>query len=283
MDPELEEQLLVALWAVAIISALWCWIPFGLMATIGTGYQSGGTEDHTAIEPDGSDLGYEQAYATFRELGYEPLGQGYMRLSFHGWYWSYRTRVYVFTSRITRQFAFIQQHPFPLVGYNQVFFATGWDQRRILMTTGSVAPLTAETPAGIMMIWATENIHELARHHQHEAAKLVANGWRPDSDLRLENLLDLAREFAGHRRGPESKAQRENFAKHLSIYLAALLAAGMFVDVTWGVPLASILVLSWYRLSTFQAQTQGGEAIRQKAAFDRLRKPVYADSTAGAL
>ena len=91
MDPEAEELLTAALWTAAAAWAVWNWVPFALVCTIGMGYENGGTDDPAAVEPDGTDQEYADVYAALRSLGYEPLGPGFMCLWFHGWRWTLRT------------------------------------------------------------------------------------------------------------------------------------------------------------------------------------------------
>ncbi|MBA4188596.1 MAG: hypothetical protein C0467_11400 [Planctomycetaceae bacterium] len=281
MDPETEEYLLVALWAVAAIWAVWFWVPMFLMCTIGSGYENGGTEDPTAIEPDGRDPNYELAFNTLRELGYEPLGPGFMRLWFYGWYWAYRTKVMTFRSRASGQFAFVQQHPHPFTGYNQIFFATCWDERRILLTTGGVAAATQEEEHGVTKVWDTENIPELERHHRDESAKLIAAGWRRDSDQSLEHLLGVTRDRANARRGLDSRVHRGNFVRLLAAYLFFTILPAWEFELSWWAPVASLCIVTFYRFSGIQSQLQQAEAVRIKVAQDRMRGPVFADSKVG--
>lgn len=279
MDPEAEEYLTAALWAVAVAWALWNWVPFTLVCTIGMGYENGGTDDPAAIAPDAADPEYADAYATLRSLGYEPLGPGFMCLWFHGWRWTLRTRVAAFANRSARRFAFVQRYAPPLDGYSQVYFATCWYGDRLQLTTAGVAPLTFRGEDDAIDAHETENIRELERLHQEVTAKLITEGWRPDTDLGLDNLLTVTRESARRRRGSESRALRPTFAVLLGLYLGAVALAVWLAPWPWLPPVVSLAVVTALRAASANGMAEEVRKRKLRAAVDRSRD---AHSTTGA-
>ncbi|VTU02323.1 unnamed protein product [Gemmataceae bacterium] len=280
MDPETEWFVIAALWAAAVVWAAWNWVPYFLMCTVGTGYESGGTEDPAAIEPDGTDPDYASVFATLRSLGYEPLGPGFMRLWFAAWQWAMRTRVQAFASRSAGRFAFTLQYPFPLSGYTQVFFAACWADGRLLLTMSGPADDAVRTDDDVVEVKATDNVHELERYHREAADKLRSSGWRPDADLSLDNLLAVTRESHRRRRGLGLTEQRPLFRLLFGAWLAATAGSVWFLGWDAIPPLVSIGLLAVYRGLDLKGRIEFARAARSRAAADRAREPHT--STTGA-
>ncbi|WP_439625250.1 hypothetical protein [Gemmata sp.] len=272
MDPETEWFVIAALWVAAAVWAAWNWVPYFLMCTVGTGYESGGTEDPAAIEPDGTDPDYAGVFTTLRSLGYEPLGPGFMRLRFAGWQWALRTRVQAFVHRPARRFAFAQQYPFPLSGYTQVFFATCWADGRFLLTMSGPADDAVRTEDDAIDVRATDNVHELERHHRDAADKLLSSGWRPDADTSLDTLLAAARESHRRRRGQECEGHRPVFVELFAVWLAATAMPTWFLGWSVVPPLAGIGILAGFRGIDLNGKITFARAARSRAATDRARE-----------
>ncbi|HEX4609547.1 MAG TPA: hypothetical protein VH092_15215 [Urbifossiella sp.] len=107
--PDAPDEAVAALWAAFGLWAAWWGVPLVVSALGGTRYANGGHEDPVAVEPDGRDPGYAAAYEALRKLGYEPVGAGFMRLTFYLRFWVYRTKVLAFRKRAAGRFAFLQE------------------------------------------------------------------------------------------------------------------------------------------------------------------------------
>src|SRR5687768_12719085 len=101
-----EPTLTVVLWGAAILFLGWTWVPALVSALGGGRYANGGTDDPTALEPGAAEADYAFWSQQLLALGYEPLGTGWMRLTFHGPQWRYESRVRGFYSRARQTYAF---------------------------------------------------------------------------------------------------------------------------------------------------------------------------------
>src|SRR5262245_48030980 len=73
----------IVLWGIAALILGWTWVPALIAGLGGSRYANGGTDDPSVLdsanEPD-----YRLWSEQLASLGYEPIGAGFMRLSFHG-------------------------------------------------------------------------------------------------------------------------------------------------------------------------------------------------------
>jgi hypothetical protein len=278
LDPEVEDVVITGAWLVAGAASLWCWVPILLHVLIGTGYENGGAEDTTATEPDGSDPDYTEVHAVLTELGYEPLGAGFMRLFFYRWSWRVRTRVRAFRSRATKRFAFVTNGSFPNHRYNHVFFATCWaDGGSLLTTSWSVKFLHVNGP-DVTNLCPTASVIALERHHAAAVSEMEAQGRAADADMSLNHLLSVTRSRAQRVRGQGRKAL---FSFALSWLIVQGLVTGIAVHRSgwWNLApaLTCIVALVLIRLIDLNAQLAHARALRQQVQRDRGTGPRGGD------
>jgi hypothetical protein len=230
----------------------------------GMRYRNGGDEDPRLLDPDGTDPDYADLFDRLRGLGYEPLGLGFMRLTYAGVRWTVRAEVRAFRSRARGRFAFLQRLAPPNDDWSAAF-ATAWDDGGLLLTTNQTAfPLrdadTDYQQQGVL----TADLAALDAAHQQAADKLRAAGRRPDPDLSLDTLLAATERNAG----PD---MRRTFAAEGRVYLLTTLVmhgcvtlpvAATFGLTHWGVPLVNVLLAGLFRVGELAQQGQVAVALR---------------------
>lgn len=268
--PEADPNLVIVLWAVAGLWAAWVFVPVVVSACGGLVYENGGSEDPAAAEPDGTDPDYDRLYGELTRLGYEPLGAGYMRVRFHGYYWGYRTRVWAFRSRAADgAYAFLQLSPL-LPGVHQVFFATCWADGGILLTVGGLAEVRVTRDGYAHQEFPTLRAAELDRLHREAADGHRAAGHRPDPDRGLDTLLRATERHAG----PAMRAQAAaaGVGDVVSVFLPlAGLTAGVAVwsGVDWAAPAVLLAGLAFVALVVAAGRASGLADLRRRVAAER--------------
>ena len=128
-----EPTTTIVLWGLAALLLGWTWVPALIAGLGGSRYANGGSDDpsavETAAEPD-----YRVWADQLAALGYQPIGVGFMRLSFHGQDWRYETKVRACYSRAKQTYAFVQKLPRPLDVWWLTMFATVWRDGGLLLT-----------------------------------------------------------------------------------------------------------------------------------------------------
>ncbi|HJZ57888.1 MAG TPA: hypothetical protein VKE74_23225, partial [Gemmataceae bacterium] len=200
-----------------------------------------------------------------------PIGPGFMRVRFHDWFWAYRTRVEAFRSRAAGRFAFVQQHPFPLAGYHEVFFATCFKDGGLLITGGG-SKVSNQTGNLVIRSWPTLDLYELEDGHQDAVEELIERGWQPDPDLSLETLLRATRENRHTR-----DAQIGCF---ILLGMVVVFQAGLVTLISvetglwhWLPALAAIGVVAFVRTGGYMLQHNRAQELIRRAREARKGEP----------
>ncbi len=194
-DLDAPDAVVAVLWLVFGAWAFWWYVPLLICAAGGTRYANGGEENPAAVEPDGTDPAYTTAFDALRGLGYEPLGPGFMRLTFYLRLWVFRTKVRAFRKRAAGRFAFLHEGPYT-PGWHQVYFATCWADGGLDLTCGGFSEQYSADDGLASEVVPTDDPAELEERHTGRVAAREANGRRRDSDLALDTLLDAAKRHA---------------------------------------------------------------------------------------
>lgn len=191
-----EPTTTIVLWGLAALLLGWTWVPALVAALGGSRYVNGGTDDPTTADPLAAEADYRHWSMQLTALGYEPIGSGFMRLTFHGPEWRYETRVRAFYSRANQTFAFVQKLPRPLDVWWLTMFATVWRDGGLLLTGngGDEVPHEGEYVVQGMESMDLAAVEELHRNHRD---RQVAAGQRADTDGRLETLLAASARHSG--------------------------------------------------------------------------------------
>lgn len=245
--PELDapDAVVVALWAAAGAWLFWWFVPLVVSAAGGTRYANGGEEDPAALEPDGSDPAYAAAFDALVKLGYEPLGPGWMRLTFFLRSWVYRTKVRAFRRRAAGRFAFLHEQP-TVPGWHQLIVSTCWTDGGLDLTSAGAAESYTTGDDGFAMesVASADAAVVEARHADRVAAR-EATGRRRDPDLSLRVLLDATERHAGpstlHPAARSGRVDLVGMGGPLAVAVAA--AVLVFGPWSWAVPAALLVVL----------------------------------------
>ena len=252
----------VLLWGAAVLFLGWTWVP-ALLSGLGlTRYASGGSEDptllDTATEPDFL-FWHRQLVAR----GYEPLGTGWMRLTYYGSDWRYATHVRAFRSVSRGTFAFIQRQPRPLDVWWLTTFATGWQNGGLLLTSNAT-----DQPPGdgeyIAQGMETTDLAAVEELHLGETARLRTAGRRADPDGSLDTLLHaMAKHLGPAARYTGVKLGQSYLLAHGAIHavLTVLVAAALGFG-HWAVPAVNLVLGATLGLSQHSAKRRAGRLMR---------------------
>jgi hypothetical protein len=267
--PELDvpDAAVVALWVAAGAWLCWWFVPLLICSAGGTRYANGGEEDPAAIEPDGTDPAYTAAFEALTRLGYEPVGPGWMRLTFHLRAWTYRTTVRAFRKRSAGRFAFLHEQPFA-PGWHQLILATCWADGGLDLTAGAAADTYAADDGFAMETLATGDPAAVEARHAERVAAREAIGRRRDPDLSLRTLLDATERHAGPSTiEPTAKTARVDLvAMGGPVAVAAAAAVLVFGPFSWAVPAALLVVLTGLAVLAAAARASVAAKLRGAAA-----------------
>lgn len=266
--PELDvpDAVVVALWIAAGVWLFWWFVPLVVTAAGGTRYANGGEEDPAALEPDGSDPAYAAAFDALAKLGYEPLGPGWMRLTFHLRAWTYQTKVRAFRKRSAGRHAFLHEQPVA-PGWHQLVVASCWaDGGLDLTSTGAADTYTADDGFAMESVATADAAAVEARHADRVAAR-EATGRRRDPDLSLRTLLDATERHAGPSTlYPTARSGRVDLvAMGGPLAVAAAAAVLVFGPLSWAVPAALLVVLCGLAILAAVARANLAAQLRRAA------------------
>jgi hypothetical protein len=226
---------------------VWWGVPLVISALGGTRYVNGGEENPAAIEPDGTDPAYAAAFDALRRLGYEPVGPGWMRLTFYIHWWTHRTKVRAFRKRAAGRFAFLHESP-QLPGWHQVYFATCWADGGLDLTHGGLGAVRRSDDGFEAVGFPTDDPAVLESKHAHRIALREADGRRRDPDLSLTTLLDATERHAGASTVDATATAARAELLALGVFLALGVGPPALLFGFWHAlpPAAGLLVLGGY-------------------------------------
>ncbi|QVL32156.1 hypothetical protein KIH39_25520 [Telmatocola sphagniphila] len=134
MPPIDPNTLLVVLWGLLVLLMSWTWLPALIAALGGTRYENGGDTDPTNLEPTGGDEDYQFWYDQATQLGYKPIGQGFMRIRFDGPIWEQRTDVRMFWNKSQQSYLFLQRLRAPRAVWYSTHFAACYTDGGLLLS-----------------------------------------------------------------------------------------------------------------------------------------------------
>jgi len=257
-----DAALAVVLWGLAALVLGWTWVPALLSGLGATRYANGGSEDpslfEAATEPD-----YLFWHRQLVALGYQPLGVGWMRLTFYGSDWRYETQVRAFRSADRQTYAFLQRQPRPLDVWSLVMFATCWRDGGILLTNNA-ADQPPDTSDYVVQGMETADLGAVDELHRREVAQLRATGRRPDPDGSLDTLLRATARHAG----PQAcyhgvKLGQSYLLAHGAIHAVLSAPAALTMGFGhWSVPMANLILGSLLAISSYAARRRAGRLMR---------------------
>lgn len=261
------DTVVAALWVAFGVWAFWWLTPLVISAVGGTRYENGGDEDPAAVEPDGTDPAYAAAFDALRGLGYEPVGPGWMRLTFYLRWWVYRTKVRAFRKRAAGRFAFLHEGPF-LPGWHQLFFATCWADGGLDLTSEGFADSYSSGDGFASEGVATSDPKDLEARHADRVAAREATGRRRDPDLALAALLAATERHANLSTiAPTAQLARTEAA---ALIVPLAVAVGMPALVLgawhWLPPAAGLFGLGLYGSLVWRTQVRTAALVRGRAA-----------------
>jgi hypothetical protein len=236
-----ETTLTVVLWAAAALVLGWTWLPALISGLGGTRFANGGSEDPTALDPGANESDYAFWHRQIVALGYEPLGTGWMRMTFHGPQWRYEVSVRAFYSRSKETYALVQRQPRPIHVWWLTMFATCWQDGGILLTSNAVDEPPDEGDYVVQGMESTD-LAAVEELHLGQFTKLRSAGKRPEADGRLETLLKATERHSGRvARHVGLRMGQTYLASHALVHFFLSVPAAYLVGVGhWGVPLVNL-------------------------------------------
>ena len=262
--PDLDRDVIVAaLWGVAALAMAWTWVPALIAALGGTRYENGGTEEQLPPEPNRAQPDYELWARQLLDLGFEPLGVGFMRVTFAGSRWRTQTAVRVFRSTARQCYAFVQSWPAPFDFWFQATLATCWADGGLLMTSNGNEPLS-EVDDCIRQGVNSPDLREIEAKHMAAAEALRRQGRRPDPDMSLETLLRATDRHSAPMRRTFARQGKQYLLTHGLFHFCASLPAAYAAGLGhWALPLTNLVL--W-------AMLQFGETAQQRQTAMILRE-----------
>jgi len=263
IDPNTQTFLL---WALAILVMAWTWIPALVSALGGTRLSHGLTSqaagsDQTA-GPD------EALWANqLTQLGYEPIGAGWLRVNFAGSEWALYTPVRVFRNASANIYAFMQKAPAPFHFWPGAVFATCWSDGVLLLTDNNSNAEPDFEDEFIRQGIVTLNLADIETIHRNVTEAMIRSGRRPDSDSSPEALfLALQRYLGPEAKRAHGRAGTQYLFVHILIHLCASMPSLTLVSLThWSLPFINLILALILGLGESSHKRQYARAVR--AAF----------------
>lgn len=234
---------IVLLWGFAALVMAWTWVPALIASLGGTRYSSGGSNDTHAMEPTRAEPDYAFWAEQLHELGYEPLGSGWMRVNFAGPEWSLFTPVRIFKHPQKHCYAFMQKAPAPYFFWPGAVFATCWADGGLLLTDNNLAADPHPDDEYIRQGVITLKLADVEALHLATMEALQRRGRKPDPDMTVEALLQATDRYFG----PEAKhvhgrAGTQYLFAHGLIHICVSTPAAYITSLThWSVPLVNLV------------------------------------------
>jgi len=257
-----ETALAIVLWGLAALLLSWTWVPALLSGLGATRYANGGSEDpsqlEAATEPD-----YLFWHGQLVALGYEPLGVGWMRLTFYGSEWRYEVEVRAFRSANREAYAFVQKQPRPLDVWWLIVFATCWRDGGLLLTNNG-ADQPPDASDYVTQGMESMDLAAVEQLHRREVVQLRTTGRRPETDGSLDTLLRATTRHAGpqacyHGVKLGQSYLLANGAIHVVLSVPAALTMGLG---HWSVPMINVVLGGILAVSHYAAKRRAGRLMR---------------------
>jgi hypothetical protein len=260
-----------ALWTAAALLLGWTWIPAIIAGLGGSRYANGGLEDPAALTPGASEPDYARRFDEITALGYEPLGAGWMRITFHGSEWRYETRVRAFYSRNKQTYVFVQKQPPPLDVWWLTMFATVWKDGGLLLTSNAMDEPPGDGDYVVQGI-ESDRLEIVEQLHLAHVQRLRQQGRQPETDGQLDTLLQATRRHSGPAaRHLGLKLGQTYFASHGLIHTFLTIPAAYMSGLGhWSVPMMNLIL---------GLMLAGSERLARRRAGGMMRAQVLQQTT----
>ncbi len=274
IDPDV---VVTILWGVAILVVAWTWIPALIAALGGTKYLSNGVNDPDHLEPTAKEPDYAYWVYQLQELGYEPLGQGWIRVDFAGHEWSLYTVLRVFYHKQNQCYAILQRVPAPFYFWPGASFITCFSDGRMLFTDNNEAVSPFPDDEFIRQGVVSLDLADVQELHLATMEALRGKGLRPDTEANIETLLQAMQTHIGPevRRHHAHNGTQYLFA-HLLIHVCVSAPAAFVTHMNfahWSLPLTN-LVLAVILLVGESAQKRQYARMVRLAMRDKQREQM---------
>jgi hypothetical protein len=268
-----EKTAIVVLWGFTALIMAWTWIPALISALGGTRYQCGGTNDTHGMAITAAELDYSFWAEQLGDLGYEPIGQGWMRINFAGPEWSLYTPIRIFAHRQKQCFAYMQKAPAPYNFWPGAVFATCWADGGLLLSDNNLADRPYPDDEFIKQGTVTLKLSEVENLHLATMEVLRRGGRKPDPDLGIETLLHAAeKHMTPEAKKHHGRAGTQYLFAHGLIHICVSTPAAYISGIThWSVPLANLVLALILFLGESAQKRQYAQAVR---AALRLRQTL---------
>jgi hypothetical protein len=260
-----QQSAIIGLWALTALVMGWAFVPALIASLGGTRFHCGESYDAAANEPPASEPDYAYWADQLLELGYEFLGDAWIRIDFAASQWSLYSRVRIFRNPLKHCFAFMQKAPAPHSFWPGAVFATCWADGRLLTTDNNLAADPHPEDEFIRQGTVSLRLEGVEEFHLATMEALYRAGAKPDPELSLETLLHSAQRHLG----PEANRRlgREGtqylFA-HGLIHLCVSTAPAYIMGVThWTVPVANLALALMLWVGDIAQKRQEAQGARE--------------------
>jgi len=274
MIPGIDQTTLIVLaWTLAGLLIAWTWVPALISALGGTRYSCGGSSDTTGMDPSAAQPDYLFWAEQLLNLGYEPLGSGWMRINFAGSEWSQQSVVRVFANASKNSFAYMQKAPAPFNFWPGAIFATCLLDGGILVTDNNVAADPHPDDVLIRQGIVSLKLDDVEALHLATQQALRQIGRKPDPDLSMETLFHAAeRHFGTEAKRIEGRNATQFLFAHGLIHISVSVPPAYLMGVTSPyVALANIVLCFVMLIGESSQKRQYARAVRSAL---RLRQSL---------
>ena len=254
----------IVIWGVAILVLAWTWVPALIASLGGTRYLTGGSNDVSRLDlaRNGPDFAFWAKQIA--ELGYDPLGSGWLRVNFAGPSWALVSAVAIFRNQAKNTYAYMERAPAPYSFWPGAVFATMFSDGSALFTDNNRAAQPDPDDECVRQGVVTLKLAELEEFHQATLSALGKLNRKPDSDMSVELLLNTIKRFDGEvARRVHSRAGTQYLFAHGLIHITVSFPLVYLMGfMHWAVPLCN-LILATAMLTGERAQKKNyAQAVR---------------------
>jgi hypothetical protein len=239
-----QDTLVIIVWGLAALVLAWTWVPAFIAALGGTRYSCGVSNAEHSLEPSAREPDYSFWAEQLLALGYEPLGAGWMRVSFAGPEWSLFSVVRVFNNTAKNCYAYMEKAPAPFNFWPGAVFATCFANGALLLTDNNRAVEPHPDDECIRQGIVTLKLAEVEAFHLATLEALRGLGRKPDPELNAEALLHATEQHDGpEARRTHSRAGTQYLFAHGLIHICVSIPAAYLLGFAhWSVPLANLVL-----------------------------------------